>query len=118
MLQSKASKVIAKLVFVCLLIAATVAFFVQVPSSGASTLPHIDKLVHFAVFFLLSLTLNKAFSLSVSTSFILLVLYGLLIEVGQHYVPGRGSDLYDWLADSAGVLTYFLWVYVRNKTKN
>ncbi|WP_404403088.1 VanZ family protein [Idiomarina seosinensis] len=98
----------ARIAFVVLLIAATGAFFWQSPPSQANQIPHLDKLVHFTVFFLLSLTLHRAFTLKARFAFVLLALYGLLIEIAQHYIPGRGSDVYDWIADSAGVLAYFV----------
>ena len=117
MLRSNVSKTVARIAFVCLLIAVTAAFTMQVPNSGASDIPYMDKYVHFGIFFLLSFTLHRAFAFSGRISFIVLGLYGLLIEIAQNYVPGRGSDVYDWLADSAGVITYFTIILVLKKRK-
>ncbi|MGM0525154.1 MAG: VanZ family protein [Pseudomonadota bacterium] len=117
MKQTQLSVVIARIVFVSLLIAVTLAFVWQVPASKASSIPYADKWVHFAIFFLLSLTLHKAFALNGRVSFLLLGMYGLLIEVVQNYIPGRGSDLYDWIADSLGVLAYFGLVYLLQQRK-
>ncbi|MAK72395.1 MAG: hypothetical protein CMF12_05820 [Idiomarina sp.] len=117
LLRSKRSKFLARLAFIGLLIAATVAFFVQVPTTGASKIPYFDKYVHVGVFFLLSFTLHQAFALSGRVSFLLLGLYGLLIEIGQNYIPGRGSDFYDWLADAAGVIAYFSLVLLFKQRK-
>ena len=117
MLRSQRSKTVARIAFIALLIGATIAFFWQVPSTGASRIPYIDKYVHFGVFFLLSFTLHQAFSLSARASFLWLGLYGLFIEVAQSYIPGRGSDVYDWLADSAGVLGYFAIVFLVQRYK-
>ncbi|MGM0480711.1 MAG: VanZ family protein [Pseudomonadota bacterium] len=105
----------ARIAFIVLLIAATGAFFWQSPPSQANQIPHLDKFVHFAVFFLLSFTLHQAFTLSGRLAFFLLALYGLFIEVAQHYIPGRGSDVYDWIADSVGVLAYFVLIFLYQK---
>lgn len=108
---SQSSVLWARWVFAILLVSATVAFFWQFPPSQQPGLPYADKLVHFGIFFVLSATLHKAFALPGRWSFLLLACYGLLIEVVQSYLPGRGSDIYDWLADSLGVLAYFGIVY-------
>lgn len=117
MLRSNRSKLLARIAFIALLIAATAVFFIQVPSTAPRSIPFVDKYIHFGVFFLLSLTLHQAFAISGRLSFVLLGIYGLLIEMGQSYVPGRGSDVYDWIADSLGVLTYFTVVFIVNQRK-
>ncbi|PYE33866.1 VanZ like protein [Idiomarina fontislapidosi] len=113
-----ASRVIARAIFLSLLVAITFAFLWQVPSHEASRmLPHADKWVHFTAFFLLSFTLHKAFDLSGKVAIALLLIYGCAIEVIQYYIPGRGSDVMDWLADAAGVVAYFslLWIFRKRR---
>lgn len=36
------------------------------------------------------------------------IVYGLLDEIHQYYVPGRQMDLWDWVADSLGVISGIL----------
>jgi VanZ family protein len=31
-------------------------------------------------------------------------LFGILDEIHQHWIPGRSTDPYDWIADTAGAL--------------
>jgi VanZ family protein len=112
------SRMFARAIFLSLLIVITIAFLWQFPSHEASRMiPHADKWVHFSAFFLLSVTLHKAFDLSGKLASSLLLIYGCAIEVIQYYIPGRGSDVMDWLADAAGVTAYFtlLWLYRKRR---
>ena len=112
------SRMFARAIFLSLLIVITIAFLWQFPSHEASRMiPHADKWVHFSAFFLLSVTLHKAFDLSGKLASSLPLIYGCAIEVIQYYIPGRGSDVMDWLADAAGVTAYFtlLWLYRKRR---
>lgn len=73
-------------------------------------IPHMDKLVHFVIFFvmsaLLSLTfeqltrwnLRKIYLLAILTALV----YGGLLEILQHFYFNRSGDMMDLLADIAG----------------
>ena len=103
------SRMFARAIFLSLLIVITIAFLWQFPSHEASRMiPHADKWVHFSAFFLLSVTLHKAFDLSGKLASSLLLIYGCAIEVIQYYIPGRGSDVMDWLADAAETVKNFV----------
>lgn len=73
-------------------------------------IPHLDKVVHFGMFFIMSLLLSyplerhSSFSMKkIYTIAILVALgYGGLIEILQHYFFNRGGDVWDLLADIAG----------------
>ncbi|MCK7459502.1 VanZ family protein [Idiomarina aminovorans] len=106
---------LARVIFFVLLSIATFLFLWQFPGSGAPGIPYLDKLVHFVIFFVLALTFHRAFALSAKLSLLFLACYGLLIEVAQAYAPGRGADVYDWLADASGVIAYFIWHHLRKK---
>ena len=79
---------------------------------------YFDKWVHFGLFFILAfllmlpvwrsrLTRKKKVIACIALG---IILYGLLIELVQHYlVPGRSFDLFDWAADSAGVAPAWFW---------
>jgi VanZ family protein len=72
---------------------------------------HTDKLVHFTLFLGLQTLWQGAYPQRRTPILLLLVAYGLLIEVVQHYcVTGRSFDLYDWLADSLGALAAWRWL--------
>ena len=70
--------------------------------------PGADKVFHFFLFAglggLLQLALQQKKTVALTG-----VLYGILDEIHQFYVPGRSCDPFDMLADALGVLAG-LWV--------
>ena len=67
-----------------------------------------DKVLHFAIFFILSFCASNAFFWQKKYTIIVLLFYGALIELIQDLLPYRASDLSDFLANTLGVLFYFL----------
>lgn len=73
-------------------------------------IPHLDKIVHGGMFFIMSLLIVLPFELhtSLTTKQIYAIAigvalgYGGLIEILQHYFFNRGGDVWDLLADVAG----------------
>lgn len=75
-------------------------------------IPHLDKVVHFGMFFILSLLLvcpleyysalsvKKIYAIAVAVAFV----YGGGIELLQHYFFNRGGDVWDLAADLAGAI--------------
>ena len=71
---------------------------------------HLDKVVHFGMFFILTLLINlplelhtaipakRIYTIAVLITFV----YGGLIEILQHYFFNRGGDIWDLAADIAG----------------
>lgn len=81
----------------------------DIPDPGVD-IPHLDKVVHFGMFFIMSLlicyrykrpALKNIYGIAIGFSF----LYGGLIEILQHYFFNRGGDVWDLLADVAGGVT-------------
>lgn len=68
---------------------------------------HADKIAHFGLFFILAGSLHLAFRPRVWLGLLLLLIYGVTIEIVQHHVPGRGADVWDVVADMAGALTFY-----------
>ncbi len=66
-----------------------------------------DILNHFIAFFVLALFLDLGFLPKIRNAFIILVCYGLFIEIVQHFLPNRVFDLADVLVDISGVLFYY-----------
>ncbi len=103
-----------------LLITATSLPAADLPSIGT-----IDKVNHFIAYFGLSVLLTlcllfqtkygflykKAFLIS----FLVVILYGVIDEVHQLFIPGRMAEISDWLADTAGALlgVFLVWVLVK-----
>lgn len=79
----------------------------------------LDKLAHMALFLVLSWLGWRAFwhqakigwlhRGAVLAAILFSVLYGVLDEIHQLYVPGRNSDVFDVLADVTGALIFALW---------
>ncbi|NTU97973.1 MAG: VanZ family protein [Chlorobiaceae bacterium] len=71
-----------------------------------------DKAVHVLAFFILAVLDDFAFpGKGFGVSKILpLVLFGILIEYIQSFLPYRSTDIYDLLADCAGLALYVLLV--------
>lgn len=75
-----------------------------------------DKFVHFFVFGVLGFFLARGIDLSnaslLKKNFFLSTLiigaaFSASDEIHQAYVPGRFSDITDWIADVAGIFAFF-----------
>ncbi len=96
-------KSLAIFLFFLLLSIATYGFLKDVSGVPSNWMPN-DKVMHVLVFFALTLSFIQAFIRPFWQSFLLLALYGALIEVAQATFTSRMGDPFDWLADIAGVL--------------
>ena len=97
--------------------------FIQ-SSIGSLRIPDIDfkltdKIVHFLVFGILGILTARGLVNSnikiirenyISFTLIICILYGASDEIHQYYVPGRHSELLDWVADVLGILV-MVWLY-------
>jgi VanZ family protein len=87
----------------------------DLPKSSFLNIPHLDKIVHFILFFVLALLLAGGFSKQVQFSFfntsplliamLIAIAYGGLTELlqGSLFV-GRTSEFLDFAADCVGAL--------------
>ena len=81
---------------------------------------HIDKFIHFILFFIQSYLVTKTYFLRVkNVTFSILkviipfIIFSVLIEVVQIYIPYRSFDLFDLLMNifgsiSGSIIGYFL----------
>jgi len=87
----------------------------------------VDKFYHLIEFGVFSFLLFLVFFKSNSNVFkkrpqlfsvIFGVAYALSDEIHQKFVPGRSADLFDFLADCAGVILVqvILWFYLRSRS--
>lgn len=77
-------------------------------------IPHFDKIVHFGLYFILSLLLASGFKQMknefiskkyIYLSSIISILYGLLMELIQKFLcTDRSIDIYDLVANFSGIL--------------
>jgi VanZ family protein len=85
------------------------------------SIPYIDKIVHFGMYFLMMsvIIIEHRKSLSNSRNLLLLalipLLYGVLMEILQSTLTmTRTGDFYDALADAGGILiSVVLWLMIR-----
>jgi VanZ family protein len=76
----------------------------QLPSPR---IPHVDKVEHATAYGVLAWLAMRALSASSADAAwgaVLASLYGVSDEIHQAFVPGRSSDVLDWMADTAGAL--------------
>ena len=73
---------------------------------------HFDKLVHAASFLVLGFLADAGWPERgfVPAKYLSLLGYGIVIECLQHYIPNRGFDLLDILANGGGLALYGLAV--------
>lgn len=63
-----------------------------------------DKINHFMAFMMLAILLSQVHRrLGKVASFTSLAIYGLVIEVAQHFLPYRNFSVFDWLTDLGGI---------------
>jgi VanZ family protein len=100
---------------------AMLTIFVASSFSG-DDLPEIalkvsDKLIHFIVFGVLGVMIYRSFEHAKNVlirmhayklSILLAMLYGVLDEVHQYFVPGRDASIADWIADLLGAIIFLL----------
>jgi VanZ family protein len=90
-----------------------------------ANIPYLDKIVHFAMYFILMsvIVLEHRKSLKNSWNLLLLALiplaYGILMEILQLILTStRSGDIYDALADAAGVFAAaILWLIFKPSEK-
>ncbi|MBI3579591.1 MAG: VanZ family protein [Ignavibacteriales bacterium] len=87
----------------------------------------LDKVVHIGLFFVLCWLVRRALFYQDQIklfknypglmALLFTAFYGLADEFHQKFVPGRTSDIYDVVADTAGALLYLLifWLFSRRK---
>jgi len=77
--------------------------------------PFSDKGNHFIAFSVLTLLLLHAYRVKYLVAFVLMILYGVLIEVSQLFTVNRQGELLDVLADTIGVVIGILlyWLIER-----
>ena len=91
----------------------------SIPKTSLLEIPHFDKIVHFALFFVLAILLISEFNtlrregkltrLSAVVALAVSVIYGLIIELLQYYLlTTRSGSLYDFAANVLGAIAAVL----------
>jgi VanZ family protein len=72
--------------------------------TSGSPILGMDKLVHFLIYFIMFLLINRWKPVYKVFNFSFCVLYGLMMELAQHYfITGRYFELWDLIANISGV---------------
>lgn len=89
------------------------------PSHRLPLFPGADKLFHAAFYLVLGFCWVSSriapTPRSIRTFVILIAGYGLLLEIGQRYVPGRSYDLLDAVANAGGAILGAVIPYFRSQ---
>ena len=93
----------------------TYLHFMQPPSIDIG-LTLFDKLLHFLMFFFTMMWFMYITKKWLASAFSLIVL-GLILEwIQMNFILNRSFDLFDWIADGAGILICFLLLpFIINK---
>lgn len=94
----------------------------NLPVKPFLNIPHFDKMVHFTLFFVLSVFLLRPFK-KLKTSFYfwapaVSISLSAILEFSQHLItPSRASDFYDFMANTAGAIAaaLFFRLFVTNR---
>lgn len=108
----------ARIIFVVVLCVVSFMFFWHSPPTSPVTVQHLDKVVHFILFFVLAASMHYAFRFPYWLSMVILTGYGISIEFIQHYIPGRGADVWDVVADVAGAAAFFVLFHLYKVNRN
>ena len=89
----------------------------DLPIKPFFNIPHFDKMVHFTLFFVLCLFLLRPFKRIKYEYYILAPLISIilsaLLEFSQHSISKtRTSDIYDFLANTIGIVASVVFYYL------
>ena len=87
-----------QVLFLISIIGFTFLFAKEIKGVG-SLFPHIDKVAHFGIFFVLAMVMDKAFKLPLVVQILLLAGYGAAIEFMQDMLPYRQASVGDFVAE-------------------
>ncbi|MBB1371063.1 MULTISPECIES: VanZ family protein [unclassified Pseudoalteromonas] len=94
-------------IFLISIVVFTFLFAKEIKGVG-NLFPHVDKVAHFGIFFILAIIMDKAFKLPLYAQILLLAGYGAAIEIMQDALPYRQASIADFIADFAGAASYFI----------
>lgn len=105
--------------FLAVLIACT-ALFAKEVKDITQLFPHVDKVGHFGIFFILTGIMHHAIKAPVWVYTLLLICYAGSIEIMQNNLPSRIGSWSDFTADLVGVIFYFCsyWIWQKRCKKN
>jgi VanZ family protein len=105
--------------FIGWLIIVLIISVIPIPETGINSELHLDKVVHFLLYGITAILFYKVLRLGLKQGYIffpiaLASLYGLLLEVVQHFVSYRSFSLADIIANILGAMVFVLAYTFKN----
>ena len=95
--------------FIFLFLVLFISYGAITPIEGGTSVPYIDKLLHFSAFLVLTLFMDLSLKkplLLYRSALIFLIFYAFLIELVQYFLPYRSAEVFDFVLDLLGILVY------------
>jgi len=89
-------------------------FFAPFEDDGPEIFPHIDKIAHFSIFFLMTFFLIIG-RLKKNYALIFCILYALLTEIIQTFLNYRTGSIFDFVSDILGITFAIFFIFFLEK---
>lgn len=89
-------------------------FFAPFEDDGPEIFPHIDKIAHFSIFFLMTFFLIVG-RLKKNYALIFCILYALLTEIIQTFLNYRTGSIFDFVSDILGITFAIFFIFSLEK---
>jgi VanZ family protein len=89
-------------------------FFAPFKDDGSEIFPHLDKVAHFSIFFLMTIFLIIG-RLKKNYSLIFCIFYALLTEIIQTFLFYRTGSIFDFFSDVLGITFAIFFILLLEK---
>ena len=89
-------------------------FFAPLKDDGPEIFPHLDKIGHFSIFFLMTVSLIFG-KLKKNYAIIFCTFYAFFIEIIQIFLSYRTGDFFDFLSDILGTTIAIFFIFFLEK---
>ena len=89
-------------------------FFAPFEDDGPEIFPHLEKIVHFSIFFLMTVFLIVG-RLKRNYALIFCILYALLTEIIQTFLNYRIGSFFDFVSDILGITFAIFFIFFLEK---
>ena len=89
-------------------------FFAPLKDDGPEIFPHLDKIAHFSIFFLMTVFLTVG-GLKSDYALIFCILYALFTEIVQTLLNYRTGSLLDFVSDILGITFAIFFIFFLEK---
>jgi VanZ family protein len=89
-------------------------FFAPIEDGGKKIFPHLDKIAHFSIFFLMTFFLILG-RLKKNYALIFSILYALITEIIQTFLDYRTGSIFDFVSDILGITFAIFFIFFLEK---